>query len=72
VAETINRLYEAGVIRRRGPWRSSEVVEFATLNGSTGSAIGASSSLLDNIPPAKRNNHTTHVPIYIAVDTAGL
>jgi transposase InsO family protein len=31
LAETINRLYKAEVIHRRGPWRSFEAVEFATL-----------------------------------------
>ncbi|MGE4281337.1 MAG: IS3 family transposase, partial [Magnetospirillum sp.] len=30
-AETINGLYKAEVIHRRGPWRSFEAVEFATL-----------------------------------------
>jgi putative transposase len=31
LAETINGLYKAEVIHRRGPWRSLEVVEYATL-----------------------------------------
>ena len=31
LAETINGLYKAEVIWRRGPWRSFEAVEFATL-----------------------------------------
>lgn len=31
LAETINGLYKAEVIHRRGPWRSFEMVEFATL-----------------------------------------
>jgi putative transposase len=31
LAETINGLYKAEVIHRRGPWRSVEAVEFATL-----------------------------------------
>ena len=31
LAETINGLYKAEVIHRRGPWRSMEAVEFATL-----------------------------------------
>jgi putative transposase len=30
-AETINGLFKTEVIRRRGPWRSMEAVEFATL-----------------------------------------
>jgi putative transposase len=36
LAETINGLYKAEVIHRRGPWRSFEAVEFATL-----AALGA-------------------------------
>jgi transposase InsO family protein len=31
LAETINGLFKAEVIHRRGPWRSVETVEFATL-----------------------------------------
>ncbi len=31
LAETINGLYKAEVIHRNGPWRSPDVVEFATL-----------------------------------------
>ena len=31
LAETINGLYKTELIRRRGPWRSLEAVEFATL-----------------------------------------
>ena len=31
LAETINGLYKAEMIHRRGPWRSFEAVEFAML-----------------------------------------
>ena len=31
LAETINGLYKTEVIRRQGPWRNIEEVEFATL-----------------------------------------
>ncbi len=31
LAETINGLYKAQVIHRRGPWRNFEAVEFATV-----------------------------------------
>ena len=31
LAETINGLYKAEAIHRRGPWRSLEAVEYATL-----------------------------------------
>jgi putative transposase len=32
LAESINGLYKAEVIHRRGPWRNVEAVEFATLD----------------------------------------
>ena len=31
LAETVNGLFKAEVIHRRGPWRSFEAVEYATL-----------------------------------------
>ena len=31
LAETINGVYKAEVIHRRGPWRSFEAVQYATL-----------------------------------------
>ena len=50
LAETINGLYKAEVIHRRGPWRSFEAVEYATLetkfseaNGWTGLTTAACS-----------------------------
>lgn len=50
LAETINGLYKAEVIYRRGPWRSYEAGEYAALetkfsaaNGWTGSTTGACS-----------------------------
>jgi transposase InsO family protein len=33
LAETINGLYKAEAIHRRGPWRNFEAVEFATFEG---------------------------------------
>ncbi|WP_188973974.1 integrase core domain-containing protein, partial [Neoroseomonas lacus] len=53
LAESINGLYKAEVIHRRGPWRSLEAVQFATLEW-----IGWFNHrrLLEprgNIPPAK-------------------
>ena len=33
LAETINGLFKAEVIHRRGPWRCFEAVEYATLEG---------------------------------------
>jgi hypothetical protein len=41
LAETINGLYKAEVIHRRGPWRNFEAVEFATLERLTGSTTVA-------------------------------
>jgi transposase InsO family protein len=32
LAETINGLYKAEVIHRKGPWRSADAVEFATMD----------------------------------------
>ena len=44
LAETINGLYKAEVLHRRGSWRSLEAVEYAPSNGSTGSTTAGSSS----------------------------
>jgi putative transposase len=41
LAETINGLFKAEVIHRRGPWRSFEAVEYAPSNGWTGSTTAA-------------------------------
>ena len=53
LAETINGLYKAEVIHRRGPWRSFEAVEFATLEWSAGSTTAASSSRSATFLPLK-------------------
>jgi hypothetical protein len=42
LAETVNGLFKAELIKRRGPWRSVEQVELATLDGSTGGTNAAS------------------------------
>jgi putative transposase len=42
LAETINGLYKAQVIHRRGPWRSFEAVESRPWNGWTGSTTDGS------------------------------
>ena len=39
LAETINGLYKAEVIHRRGPWRNSKPSSTRLSNGSTGSTI---------------------------------
>ena len=40
LAETINGLYKAEVIHRRGPWRSFKAVEYATLETKFSAANG--------------------------------
>jgi len=53
LAESINSLYKAEVIHRRGPWRSFEAVELATLEWvdwfNNRSLLGP----IGNIPPAE-------------------
>lgn len=53
LAETINGLYKTEVIRRRGPWKNMEAVEFATLDWvdwfNTRRLLGP----IGNIPPAE-------------------
>lgn len=53
LAETINGLYKAEVIRRRGPWRSFEAVEFATLEWVDWFNNRRLMEPIDNIPPAE-------------------
>ena len=52
-AETINGPYKAEVIRRRGPWRSLEAVEFATLEWVDWFNNRRLLSSIGNIPPAE-------------------
>ena len=53
LAETINGLYKAEVIHRRGPWRSSEAVEFATLEWVDWFNHRRLLEPIGNIPPAE-------------------
>ncbi|HWO84723.1 MAG TPA: IS3 family transposase [Solirubrobacterales bacterium] len=53
LAETINGLYKAEVIHRRGPWRSFEAVEFATLEWVDWFNKRRLLEPLGNIPPAE-------------------
>jgi transposase InsO family protein len=53
LAETINGLYKAEVIRRRGPWRSFEAVEFATLEWVDWFNHRRLLEPIGNIPPAE-------------------
>ena len=53
LAETINGLYKAEVIHRRGPWRSFEAVEFATLEWVDWFTNRRLMEPVGNIPPAE-------------------
>jgi transposase InsO family protein len=53
LAETINGLYKAEVIHRRGPWRSLEAVEFATLEWVDWFNNRRLLEPIGNIPPAE-------------------
>ncbi|MET4122003.1 putative transposase [Bradyrhizobium sp. JR1.5] len=53
LAETINGLYKAEVIHRRGPWRNFEAVEFATLEWVDWFNNRRLMEPIGNIPPAE-------------------
>ena len=53
LAETINGLYKAEVIHRRGPWRSFDAVEFATLTWVDWFNNRRLLEPIGNIPPAE-------------------
>ncbi|WP_150007485.1 IS3 family transposase, partial [Iodidimonas nitroreducens] len=53
LAETINGLYKAEVIHRRGPWRSFEAVEYATLEWVDWFNNKRLLEPIGNIPPAE-------------------
>jgi putative transposase len=53
LAETINGLYKAEVIHRRGPWRTFEAVEFATLEWVDWFNKRRLLEPIGNIPPAE-------------------
>jgi putative transposase len=53
LAETINGLYKAEVIHRRGPWRAFEAVAFATLTGVNWFNHRRLPEPIGNIPPAE-------------------
>ena len=53
LAETINGLYKAEVIHRRGPWRSFEAVELATLEWVNWFNHRRILEPIGNIPPAE-------------------
>ncbi|TCT02013.1 integrase-like protein [Aquabacter spiritensis] len=53
LGETINGRYKAEVIHHRGPWRSFEVVEFATLTSVGWFNHRRLLEPIGNIPPAE-------------------
>ena len=63
LAETINGLYKAEVIHRRGPWRSFEAVEYATLEWVDWFNNRRLLEPIGNIPPAEAERN-----YYIAMD----
>ena len=53
LAETINGLFKAEVIHRRGPWRHAEAVEFATLEWVDWFNHRRILEPIGNVPPAE-------------------
>ncbi len=53
LVETIDGLYKAEVIQRRGPWRSFEAVEYATLEWVDWFNNRRLLEPIGNIPPAE-------------------
>ena len=64
LAETINGLYKAEVIHRRGPWRSFEAVEYATLEWVDWFNHRRLLEPIGNIPPAEAEQQ-----YYAAIET---
>ncbi|MGA9658334.1 MAG: IS3 family transposase [Asticcacaulis sp.] len=64
LAETINGLYKAEVIHRKGPWRNFEAVEFATLEWVDWFNHRRLLEPIGNIPPAEAEQM-----YYAALDT---
>jgi len=67
LAETINGLYKAEVIHRRGPWRSFEAVEYATLEWVDWFNHRRLLEPIGNIPPAEAEEQ-----FYAAADQMGM
>ena len=63
LAETINGLYKAEAIHRRGPWRSFEAVEYATLEWVDWFNSQRLLGPIGNVPPAEAEaNHYLLIP----------
>jgi transposase InsO family protein len=67
LAETINGLYKAEVIHRRGPWRSFEAVEFATLEWVDWFNNRRLLEPIGNLPPAE-----TEAAYYAQLEMTGI
>ena len=66
-AETINALFKAKVIHRRGPWRSFEAVEYVTLEWVEWLNNRRLLEPTKNIPPAEAKGN-----FYPALETEAL
>jgi putative transposase len=60
LAEAVNGLYKAEVIRKTGPWRSLEQVELATATWVDWWNQRRLHSAIDNLPPAEFEAHYYH------------
>ncbi len=67
LAETINGLFKAEVIHRRGPWRSFEAVEYATLEWVDWFNNRRLLEPIGNIPPAEAEGN-----YYAALETEAM
>jgi putative transposase len=68
LAETIKGLFKAEVIHRRGPWRSFEAVEYATLEWVDGFNNRRLLEPIGNIPPADE----AEANLYAALETEAM
>ncbi len=68
LAETINGLFKAEVIHRRGPWRNFEAVEYATLEWVDWFNNRRLLAPIGNIPPAEAeaNYYAANAPFAMA------
>ncbi|MZR15378.1 IS3 family transposase [Maritimibacter sp. DP07] len=67
LAETINGLYKAEVIHRRGPWRSYDAVEYATLEWVDWFNTRRLLEPIGNVPPAEAEAN-----FYAALETESM
>ena len=63
LAETINGLPKAEVIHRRGPWRSFEAVEFATLEWADRFDTRRLFEPIGNLPPEAEARHCAQAAV---------